>query len=98
MATDLASAAASIRPVPREGRGDLLTEAVQLLSTLGIHGMSIGKLAQRSGYSKGGIMAHFTSKRAMILTLVEESVEVDSEEFSRVMAEAEGGQAAESRD
>jgi AcrR family transcriptional regulator len=76
MTTDVASTAASIRPVLREGRGNLLTEAVQLLSTLGIHGMSIGKLAQRSGYSKGGIMAHFTSKRAMILTLVEESVEI----------------------
>lgn len=41
---------------------------------MGIHGMSIGKLAQRSGYSKGGIMAHFNSKRAMVMTLVDESV------------------------
>jgi len=39
-----------------------------------IHGMSIGKLAERTGYSKGGIMAHFSSKREMVLALVEESV------------------------
>jgi len=74
MATNLVTPAEAIRPIPRQARGDLLTEAVQLLSTMGIHGMSIGKLAQRSGYSKGGIMAHFHSKRAMVLTLVDESV------------------------
>jgi AcrR family transcriptional regulator len=56
------------------GRATLVTEAVQLLSREGIHGMSIGKLAERTGYSKGGIMAHFTSKREMVLALVEESV------------------------
>ena len=36
--------------------------------------MSIGMLAQRSGYSKGGIMAHFTSKSEMVLLLIEEGV------------------------
>ena len=74
MATNAATTAETIRPIARQERGDLLAEAVQLLSTMGIHGMSIGKLAQRSGYSKGGIMAHFNSKRAMVLTLVDESV------------------------
>jgi AcrR family transcriptional regulator len=51
-----------------------VAEAVQLLSREGIHGMSIGKLADRAGYSKGGIMAHFSSKREMVISLVEESV------------------------
>ncbi|GJM45425.1 MAG: hypothetical protein DHS20C21_22670 [Gemmatimonadota bacterium] len=67
-------APAVIRPQERGGRASLVTEAVQLLSCEGIHGMSIGKLADRTGYSKGGIMAHFTSKREMVLALVEESV------------------------
>ena len=66
--------AAGVRPVERGGRANLVVEAVQLLSSKGIHGMSIGKLADRTGYSKGGIMAHFTSKREMVLALVEESV------------------------
>jgi AcrR family transcriptional regulator len=74
MATNVTTAAEPIRPIARQERGDLMTEAVQLLSTMGIHGMSIGKLAQRSGYSKGGIMAHFSSKQAMVLTLVDEAV------------------------
>jgi AcrR family transcriptional regulator len=51
-----------------------VAEAVQLLSREGIHAMSIGKLAERTGYSKGGIMAHFTSKEELVLALVEESV------------------------
>ncbi len=55
---------------------NLVAEAVQLLSAKGIHGMSIGKLAERSGYSKGGIMAHFSSKQGMILALVEQSVDI----------------------
>ncbi|MEZ5063906.1 MAG: TetR/AcrR family transcriptional regulator [bacterium] len=63
------------------GRATLVAEAVQLLSREGIDGMSIGKLAERTGYSKGGIMAHFTSKREMILALVEESVAMAREYF-----------------
>jgi AcrR family transcriptional regulator len=62
------------RPTERGGRASLVVEAVQLLSTEGIEGMSIGKLAERTGYSKGGIMAHFSSKQEMILALIEESV------------------------
>ena len=63
------------------GRANLVTEAIQLLSREGIDGMSIGKLAERSGYSKGGIMAHFTSKQAMILTLIDQSVAMARQYF-----------------
>lgn len=55
-------------------RGDLVAEALQLLSREGVEGMSIGMLSERSGYSKGGIMAHFGSKEAMVGVLVEEGV------------------------
>jgi AcrR family transcriptional regulator len=61
------------KPAERE-RGNLVEEAVQLLSREGIEGTTIGKLAERTGYSKGGIMAHFGSKRDMVLVLVGESV------------------------
>ena len=63
-----------LRNGERGGRATLVAEAVQLLSREGIHGMSIGKLAERTGYSKGGIMAHFSSKEELVLSLVEESV------------------------
>lgn len=65
---------AGARNGERGGRAALVAEAVQLLSREGIHGMSIGKLAERTGYSKGGIMAHFSSKEELVLALVEESV------------------------
>lgn len=65
---------AGVRNGERGGRASLVSEAVQLLSREGIHGMSIGKLADRTGYSKGGIMAHFSSKEELVLALVEESV------------------------
>ena len=65
----------------RGRRAGLVQEAVQMLSCEGIDGMSIGKLAERTGYSKGGIMAHFSSKRDMVLTLVEESVAIAREYF-----------------
>ncbi len=55
-------------------RGDLVGEALQLLSREGVEGTSIGVLSERSGYSKGGIMAHFGSKEAMVRFLVDEAV------------------------
>lgn len=67
--------------LPERGRAALVAEAVQLLSSEGIEGMSIGKLAERTGYSKGGIMAHFRSKREMVLSLVEESVAIARQYF-----------------
>jgi AcrR family transcriptional regulator len=75
-ATVVDSMAKADKAVERGGRANLVAEAVQLLSQEGIAGMSIGKLAERTGYSKGGIMAHFHSKREMVLTLVEESVTI----------------------
>ncbi|HET9886151.1 MAG TPA: TetR/AcrR family transcriptional regulator [bacterium] len=72
------SGAAPVRRGRKGGRssdrGNLVSEAMQLLSKEGVEGMSIGMLAQRSGYSKGGIMAHFTSKSEMVLLLIDEGV------------------------
>lgn len=77
-----------LRTGDRGGRANLVTEAVQLLSCEGIHGTSIGKLAERTGYSKGGIMAHFTSKREMVLALVEESVSMARQFFREELKDA----------
>ncbi len=80
--------AAGVRVVERGGRASLVAEAVQMLSRMGIHGMSIGKLAERTGYSKGGIMAHFSSKREMVLALVEESIAIAREFFREELRDA----------
>lgn len=71
--------AAAVRGPGKRGgrvneRGDLQAEALQLLSSRGVEGTSIGTLSERSGYSKGGIMAHFGSKDAMVVRLVDEGV------------------------
>lgn len=73
------TAAAKVKGTRRKNgrsaeRGDLMMEALQLLSREGVEGTSIGVLAERSGYSKGGIMAHFGSKEAMVQLLVDEAV------------------------
>lgn len=75
MAKEYVDPAATVVRIGKGGRTRLLAEAVQLLSREGVHGMSIGKLAERTGYSKGGIMAHFGSKRELVLALVTEAAE-----------------------
>jgi len=79
---------AGVRNGERGGRATLVAEAVQLLSHEGIHGMSIGKLAERTGYSKGGIMAHFSSKEELVLALVEESVAMARTYFREQLKDA----------
>jgi AcrR family transcriptional regulator len=77
MAKRVSPAAKIRRKAARDGaneRRDLVGEALQLLSKEGVEGTSIGVLSERSGYSKGGIMAHFGSKDAMVQQLVEEGV------------------------
>jgi AcrR family transcriptional regulator len=75
MVQETVNPAATVAWIGKGGRARLLAEAVQLLSREGVHGMSIGKLAERTGYSKGGIMAHFGSKRELVIALVAEAME-----------------------
>lgn len=43
-------------------KNSILDLAMQLASTLGISGISIGELAKKAGMSKSGLFAHFESK------------------------------------
>jgi AcrR family transcriptional regulator len=43
-------------------RERILDQALVLASTVGLEGLSIGKLAQATGLSKSGLFAHFESK------------------------------------
>jgi len=52
------------------GKGDstraaILRHAVSLASVQGLEGLSIGRLAERSGLSKSGLFGHFGSKEAL---------------------------------
>lgn len=57
-----------------ETRSAVLTHALALASELGFDGVSIGHLAERAGMSKSGLFAHFKSKEALQLAVLEEAI------------------------
>ncbi len=62
------------------GKGDLtrqaiLDEAVGLASTLGLGGLTIGRLADDLELSKSGLFAHFGSKEALQVQVLERAAE-----------------------
>lgn len=52
-------------------RQDILAAGVQLAAVEGLEALSIGRLAEAVGMSRGGVFAHFGSKEAMQLAIVE---------------------------
>jgi len=56
-------------------RSAILGEAVAEASRVGLEGLSIGGLARQVGMSKSGLFAHFESKEALQLQVLEASVE-----------------------
>lgn len=62
----------------RRAKGDttrerILRRAVQLASVEGLEGVSVGRLAAALGLSKAGLFAHFGSKEALQLAVIEEA-------------------------
>jgi AcrR family transcriptional regulator len=57
-------------------RQAVLQRAFALASTWGLSGVSIGRLAEHSGLSKSGLFAHFGSKEALDVAIVEEAARV----------------------
>jgi len=55
-------------------RGVVLGSAIELASTLGLEGLTIGKLAEHVGMSKSGLFAHFSSKENLQLAVLEEAI------------------------
>jgi AcrR family transcriptional regulator len=54
----------------------VLQRAFALASTWGLSGVTIGRLAEQSGLSKSGLFAHFGSKEALDVAIVEEAARV----------------------
>lgn len=57
-------------------RQAILDSAVALASQVGISGLSVGSLAERTGMSKSGLFAHFGSKEEMQLAVVRATQEL----------------------
>jgi len=58
-----------------ETRSAIVGEALSQASRFGLEALSIGGLARRVGMSKSGLFAHFESKEALQLQVLESSVE-----------------------
>ena len=56
-----------------ETRQAILEKAFELATVSGVSGLSIGRLAEETGLSKSGLFAHFGSKEALEVAVVEEA-------------------------
>lgn len=56
-----------------ETRQAILAKAFELATVVGVSGLSIGRLAEETGLSKSGLFAHFGSKEALEVAVVEEA-------------------------
>lgn len=63
--------------VSRKGpatRARIVDDAIKLASLEGLSGLTIGRLAERTGMSKSGLFAHFESLEALELAVLEEAI------------------------
>jgi len=60
-------------------RSRILESGVNLLSTSGLAGVTLGTLAERTGMSKSGLFAHFKSKEEVQLQLLEHTARIAGE-------------------
>ena len=67
-------------------RGRIIARALEIASTEGVQGLSLGPLAERVGMSKSGLFAHFRSKEELQLQLLAAAVE----EFRAMVVEPVG--------
>ena len=56
-----------------ETRQAILERAFELASVIGLSGVTIGRIAEEAGLSKSGLFAHFGSKEALDVAVVEEA-------------------------
>lgn len=69
----------------------ILDAATRLASVEGVHGLTIGRLAESLGVSKSGLYAHFGSKEQLQLETIEAAKAIFEEEVMRQAAQASPG-------
>jgi len=69
----------------------ILETAARVASVEGIHGLTIGRLADALGVSKSGLYAHFGSKEALQLETIEAAMAIFDREVMRPALEAPEG-------
>ena len=72
-------------------RAETLDAAVQLASTIGLEGVTIGQLAEQLGMSKSGLVGRFGSKEQLQLAVLDRAGEIFREVvYDRAAAEPAG--------
>ena len=66
-----------------ETRAAVLDEAARQVSLVGMNGLTIGLLAERTGLSKSGLFAHFKSKEQLQVAVIDRAVELFAERVIR---------------
>ena len=64
-------------------RREIVEEALTLAGTVGLEGVSLGNLAERLKLSKSGLFAHFRSKEALQLEVLQTAIESFVDEVVR---------------
>lgn len=79
-----------VQPRKRKPRADgertraaILSKATSLATVYGLVGLSIGRLAELTGMSKSGLIAHFGSKEALQMAVVATARKCSYTEFTR---------------
>lgn len=57
---------------PEIVRSNLLLQALRIIQTDGVHGLTLDAVARQAGVSKGGLLHHFPSKQALIDAMIEQ--------------------------
>src|SRR3954470_20880844 len=85
------AASTTRKQAQRRTRAAILDRAVNLASTPGLEGLTIGRLAAELEMSKSGLFGHFGSKEELQLATIEEaSTRFVSEVIQPTLAEPEG--------
>ena len=75
-----------------ETRSAILGRAIDLASSVGLVGVTIGRLSRDLGMSKSGLFAHFRSKEALQLEVIEAAAERFTDEVVRPAFRAAAGE------
>ncbi len=70
----------------REARDELLAAALRVFALRGYREAGVDEIAAEAGYSKGALYWHFSSKEALLVALVDMSLEA-TREFARQLNE-----------
>lgn len=74
-------------------RLSILDEALRFATTSGLHGLTIGALAERTGLSKSGLFAHFRSKEQLQVAVVQHALDEFIGQVMRPALKAPRGEA-----